>query len=91
MITEIRGLIGPSQFLLAQLTQLAFVTTDAANTTRVYGPYGTNEVEPFSVHVQGRVTGFYGKSGGLIDSIGVYYDGWFLLYSRATYLEAMNI
>ena len=86
VITEIRGLIGP--FLVAQLT---FVTTDAANTTRVYGPYGTTEVEPF--RVQERVAGFYGKSGGLIDSIGVYYDGWCLLYivEPPNCPEAMNI
>ena len=38
---------------------------------RSYGPYGETGKTPFSV--KGRVVGFFGRSGNLLDSIGAFY------------------
>ena len=68
VITEVRGLT--DRFLVYQLL---FITTDGSGNTRQYGPYGNSQLTPFSV--QEQVIGFYGMSGGIIDSIGFIYVG----------------
>lgn len=41
---------------------------------RKYGPYGEEKGMYFSIpKMGGKIVGFYGKSGWLLDSIGVYY------------------
>ncbi|CAL9134173.1 unnamed protein product [Musa textilis] len=38
-----------------------------------YGPFGTNGGNAFSVPVaSGKITGFFGRAGNMIDAIGVY-------------------
>lgn len=38
-----------------------------------YGPYGAEEGTAFSVPVEdGKITGFFGRSGALLDAVGVY-------------------
>ena len=68
VITEVRGLT--DSFIL----NLTIFTTDTANNIRQYGPYGVTDITPFSIQ-EGNINGFYGTSGSVLDSIGVYFDG----------------
>jgi len=50
--------------------QLTFTTQKVDGTRRRYGPYGRTGLNPFSV--DGHVVGFFGRSGNMVDGIGVY-------------------
>ncbi|CAI9264099.1 unnamed protein product [Lactuca saligna] len=65
-IIGISGTIGKVSNNLV-ITSLSFETNEKS-----YGPFGTEEGATFSVPViKGKIVGFHGKHGGLLDSIGV--------------------
>ncbi len=51
--------------------QVTFTTRKSDGTTCTYGPYGKTGKTPFGV--QGRIVGFFGRSGNLLDALGVFY------------------
>ncbi|XP_072986963.1 protein GOS9-like [Typha latifolia] len=47
--------------------------TFGTNLSSTYGPYGVEEGTPFSAPLEeGQIVGFFGRSGALLDAIGVY-------------------
>ncbi|WVZ96226.1 hypothetical protein U9M48_041892 [Paspalum notatum var. saurae] len=70
VVTEVSGTYGPFDGQACVLRSLTFVTNVGK-----HGPFGRpGEGTPFSVPVQdgGRVVGFFGRSGYLLDALGVY-------------------
>ncbi|CAL4910386.1 unnamed protein product [Urochloa decumbens] len=70
VIKEISGTYGPFKRHACIVRSLTFVTNVGK-----HGPFGKpEEGTPFSVPVQdgGRVVGFFGRSGSLLDAVGVY-------------------
>nr|CAD1816961.1 unnamed protein product [Ananas comosus var. bracteatus] len=67
-LTAINGTTSPFNNVANILRSLTFVTN-----IRKYGPFGVEEGTPFSVPVtNGRVVGFYGRSGVYVDALGIY-------------------
>ncbi|KAJ1261572.1 hypothetical protein BS78_09G040400 [Paspalum vaginatum] len=70
VVTEISGTYGPFEGHAGVVRSLAFVTNVGK-----HGPFGRpGEGTPFSVPVQdgGCIVGFFGRSGYLLDALGVY-------------------
>ncbi|CAN6340583.1 unnamed protein product [Urochloa humidicola] len=70
VIKEISGTYGPFKGHACIVRSITFVTNVGK-----HGPFGKPaEGTPFSVPVQdgGRVVGFFGRSGSLLDAVGVY-------------------
>ncbi|KAF3339073.1 jacalin-related lectin 19-like protein [Carex littledalei] len=66
-ITSVKGHMGPF-FGYFVVRSLKFETNFGA-----YGPYGKEEGTPFELPaINGKVIGFYGRSAGLLDTLGVY-------------------
>ena len=65
---KVSGYVGPfSGFPSDVIRSLTFATN-----LETYGPYGVEEGTPFSLPIkQGFVVGFTGRSGRLLDAIGV--------------------
>lgn len=53
------------------ISQLTFITRKQDGSKGKYGPFGENGKCSFSIY--GKIIGLYGKSGSLIDQIGVFY------------------
>ena len=51
--------------------QLTFTTKKSDGSTGTYGPYGRTGRTSFGV--EGRIVGFFGRSGNLVDALGVFY------------------
>ena len=51
--------------------QITFTTKNAAGVETRYGSYGRTGQTPF--YFDGRIVGFFGRAGNLLDAIGVYY------------------
>ena len=51
--------------------QLTFTVITCSGRTVTHGPYGKTGRQPFSV--EGKIVGFFGRSGNLLDAVGVYY------------------
>ena len=51
--------------------QVTFISRKANGIENKYGPYGKTGQTPFSI--DGKVVGFCGRAGNLLDSLGVYY------------------
>ena len=51
--------------------QLTFTTRKPDGTTATYGPYGKTGRTEFEV--DGRIVGFFGRAGNLLDAVGVFY------------------
>ena len=51
--------------------QVTFVTKKKDGTTATYGPYGITGETPYEVN--GKIAGFFGRSGNLLDALGAYY------------------
>jgi len=70
VIKEVSGTYGPFGDHACVVRSLTFVT----NLGKKHGPFGEPGDTPFSVPVQdgGRVVGFFGSSGWLLDAVGVY-------------------
>ncbi|XP_020101450.1 mannose/glucose-specific lectin-like [Ananas comosus] len=67
-LTAMNGTTGPFNQVANILRSLTFVTS-----IRKYGPFGVEEGTPFSVPVaNGRIVGFYGRSGVYVDALGIY-------------------
>ncbi|XP_020102118.1 protein GOS9-like [Ananas comosus] len=67
-LTAVNGTTSPFNNVANMLRSLTFVTN-----VRKYGPFGVEEGTPFSVPVtNGRVVGFYGRSGVYVDALGIY-------------------
>lgn len=54
------------------IDQLTFTTRTRSGKTQTYGPYGGGGGGPFVIG--GNVKGFFGRSGSMLDAIGVYLD-----------------
>ena len=52
--------------------QLTFTTRKVDGSVHTYGPYGKTGNTPFEI--EGNIVGFFGRSGALLDAIGVFYD-----------------
>ncbi|XP_020102056.1 protein GOS9-like [Ananas comosus] len=67
-LTAINGTTSQFSDVTNLLRSLTFVSN-----VRKYGPFGPEQGTPFSVPIaNGRVVGFYGRSGTLVDAIGIY-------------------
>ncbi|XP_072956338.1 protein GOS9-like [Typha angustifolia] len=67
-LTSISGYYGDLQSINV-VRSLTFGT----NFSSTYGPYGVEEGTHFSVPLEeGKIVGFFGRSGALLDAIGVY-------------------
>jgi hypothetical protein len=68
-LTGVSGTSGPFKNLTNVVTSLTFVTN-----TRSYGPFGKGRGTPFHIQTQnnGRIVGFFGRSGQYLYAIGVY-------------------
>uniref|UniRef100_A0ACD5XT02 Uncharacterized protein n=1 Tax=Avena sativa TaxID=4498 RepID=A0ACD5XT02_AVESA len=68
-LREISGTTGVAYGSYDVVKSLKFVTD-----TAIYGPYGRNEGTPFCISVldDGRIDGFFGRAGTLLDAIGAY-------------------
>ena len=53
------------------LDQVTFTTTKSNGSTGTYGPYGKTGRTAFEV--DGNIVGFFGRSGNLVDALGVFY------------------
>ena len=53
--------------------RLSFVTRSEAGSENTYGPYGITGDTAFAV--EGDIVGFFGRSGDLLDALGVHYYG----------------
>ena len=51
--------------------QLTFTTRKPDGSTATYGPYGKTGRTEFDV--DGRLVGFFGRAGNLLDAVGVFY------------------
>ena len=51
--------------------QVTFVTRKQDGSSGTYGPYGKTGKTPFEVN--GKIVGFFGRSGNLLDALGAYY------------------
>ena len=51
--------------------QITFTVTTSTGRKVVHGPYGKTGKKAFSV--QGQIVAFFGRSGNLLDAVGVYY------------------
>ena len=51
--------------------RVTFVTKNDVGEEKKYGPFGKTGRTPFSV--EGYIVGFFGRSGNLLDALGVYY------------------
>ncbi|OEL37029.1 hypothetical protein BAE44_0001951 [Dichanthelium oligosanthes] len=70
VVKEVSGTYGPYGGHAGIVRSLTFVTNVGK-----HGPFGEHgEGTPFSITVQdgGRVVGFFGRSGSLLDAVGVY-------------------
>lgn len=68
-LTGMKGHVGEfgGSFLVGALTLVG--------NRRSFGPYGTRKGPPFELPaVGGRIVGFHGRSGGLIDALGIYVE-----------------
>ena len=54
----------------ASTDQIQFVTVSPGNVLKSYGPYGGNGGSPF--YIIGAVDAFFGRSGDLLDAVGVW-------------------
>ena len=52
--------------------QLIFTTRKVDGSVHTYGPYGKTGNTPFEI--EGNIVGFFGRSGALLDAIGVFYN-----------------
>ncbi|XP_072956341.1 protein GOS9-like [Typha angustifolia] len=67
-LTSISGYYGSFGNIIV-VRSLSFGT----NLNSTYGPYGVQQGTPFSIPLQaGKIVGFFGRSGALVDAIGVY-------------------
>lgn len=68
-LTGVSGTSGPFKNLTNVVTSLTFITN-----TRSYGPFGKGRGTPFHIQTQnnGRIVGFFGRSGQYLYAIGVY-------------------
>jgi hypothetical protein len=70
-LREISGTTGPAndEGIANMVKSLKFVTDQGT-----FGPYGSINGTPFRIPVveNGRIDGFFGRSGVLLDAIGVY-------------------
>ncbi|GMN63963.1 hypothetical protein TIFTF001_033022 [Ficus carica] len=70
-IVKVSGHIGCSK--LAQRTEVVRSLTFKTSKQKTYGPYGTAEGTPFDFPIEkGKLVGFKGASGDLLDAIGFY-------------------
>ncbi|KAK1257050.1 hypothetical protein QJS04_geneDACA023721 [Acorus gramineus] len=68
-LTRIEGHYSPFSNVLQLIRSLTFYT----NMGNKYGPYGVEEGTYFDIPTKGaEIVGFFGRSGGLLDAIGVY-------------------
>lgn len=69
-LTEIHGKEGRAGNHPMVIKSLQFVTGKG----KVYGPFGSTDGSPFRVPVLngGRIEGFFGRSMGFLDAIGIY-------------------
>ena len=69
-VTAVEGTFGRCRSVTeVVVTSLTFRT----NKGRTYGPYGEETGTPFSIPAaNGCIVGFWGRSGWLLDAIGVY-------------------
>jgi hypothetical protein len=68
-LTQVEGYEGISHYWYRTITAITFHTN-----LKTYGPYGGRK-EPNFTHFQssvGRIVGFFGSSGLVVDSIGVF-------------------
>uniref|UniRef100_M8B0L9 Uncharacterized protein n=1 Tax=Aegilops tauschii TaxID=37682 RepID=M8B0L9_AEGTA len=68
-LTAMKGHVGEfgGSFLVGALTLVG--------NRRSFGPYGTRKGPPFELPAAGgRIVGFHGRSGGLIDALGIYVE-----------------
>ena len=54
------------------LDQVTFTTRKPDGSTGTYGPFGKTGRTPYCV--RGRIVGFFGRGGNLIDALGVFYE-----------------
>ncbi|XP_008648490.1 salt stress-induced protein [Zea mays] len=68
-VREISGTYGPYDNVLNLVTSLNIIVTNVASFS-----FGNAQGDTFSIPVEngGQIAGFYGRSGWLIDAIGVY-------------------
>uniref|UniRef100_A0A0E0BNV8 Jacalin-type lectin domain-containing protein n=1 Tax=Oryza glumipatula TaxID=40148 RepID=A0A0E0BNV8_9ORYZ len=66
--------LGPSEYVMevsgTYNSNVVVMSLRVATNLRAYGPFGRAEGTSFTA--SGRVVGFFGRSGELLDSIGVY-------------------
>ncbi|KAK1287370.1 hypothetical protein QJS10_CPB19g01170 [Acorus calamus] len=68
-LTRIEGYYGPFSNIASLIRSLTFYT----NLGKKYGPYGEEVGTHFDIPTKGaEIVGFFGRSGWLIDAIGVY-------------------
>ncbi|KAK1288099.1 hypothetical protein QJS10_CPB19g01169 [Acorus calamus] len=68
-LTRIEGHYSPFGNVAQLIRSLTFYT----NMGNKYGPYGVEEGTYFDIPTKGaEIVGFFGRSGGLLDAIGVY-------------------
>ncbi|KAK1287372.1 hypothetical protein QJS10_CPB19g01172 [Acorus calamus] len=68
-LTRIEGYYGPFTNVASLIRSLTFYT----NMGNKYGPYGVEEGTYFDIPTKGaEIVGFFGRSGWLLDAIGVY-------------------
>lgn len=68
-IVQVKGTIGMCGAIGDVVTSLIFITNK-----QVYGPYGNEIGQKFESLSNGKVVGFFGKSGTLLDQFGVLYQ-----------------
>lgn len=69
-LTKIEGSVGNAEVgetIITVITSLKFHT----NSQKVYGPYGGVDSDINFTSDEGRVVGFFGKSGVVLDELGV--------------------
>lgn len=67
---QVKGTRAPASGLAYDIvTSLSFVTNKTT-----YGPFGAVEGRQFQSSPHGKVMGFFGKTGRLLDSIGIFTD-----------------
>jgi len=74
-LTQIEGYYGVTHFIMGGVGTPALTgITFRANLEKVHGPYGGGK-EPNFTHFQttvGKIVGFFGKTGQIVDQLGVF-------------------
>jgi len=68
-IVQVKGTTGACATIGDVVTSLTFISNK-----QVYGPYGNEQGKKFESLLGGKVVGFFGQSGTLLDQFGVLYQ-----------------